>query len=308
MSRISTILNELKKEENEVLVQKQAAIDRDKTKSDQLVLFLGFCILSIFLLLIQFILRNTNARNRAEAEARQLAATLEKKVVERTDQLHTVNRQLHRLTEHLQQVQEDERRQLAREVNDEIGQLASAVKMDIDWLALHITDADPKVNKRISNASKLLQTMIDDVRKMASSLRPVMIDELGLNASVRWLCEQFTTTTGIACVFAEEIDDTGIQPQIRTELFRICQEWLTHVAKHTKAKEVWVSLCKINDSIELSVTDDGNGFNAAHDQDQLGLISIRERVLAVNGLLEVETTQEKGTTVRVKIPVAGILL
>lgn len=308
MNRIIAVLNGLKKKEQELVDEVQAKTNRQNANANNAILFLGFTILAIFLSLIQLIFRTIKARADAEENALQLAATLEQKVKQRTAQLDMANVQLHRLAAHLQDKREDEQKQLSREVNDEIGQLASAVKMDIDWLALHVTDPDPKVSKRISNASKILQTMIDDIRKMASSLRPVMIDELGLNASVRWLCEQFTTTTGIACVFAEEIDDTGIQPQIRTELFRICQEWLTHVAKHTKAKEVWVRLCKINDSIELSVTDDGNGFNAAHDQDQLGLISIRERVLAVNGSLKVETTQEKGTTVRVKIPVAGILL
>lgn len=302
MNRIISIVNELNKQENELLVQKQAEINSDKTKSDQLILFLGFCILSVFLLLIQFILRNTNARNRAEAEARNLAATLEKKVAERTDQLNRVNRQLHRLTEYLQQAQEDERRQLAREVNDEIGQLASAVKMDIDWLALYVTDADPKVRKRITNASYILQTMIDDVRKIASSLRPVMIDELGLNASVRWLCEQFAKTSGIPCVFAEEMDDTGIPQHIRTELFRICQESLTNVTKHANAKDVTVRLLKINGSIELTITDDGSGFDAVHDSDRLCLIGIRERALAVDGSLEIEAGHGKGTTVRVKIP------
>lgn len=304
MGRINTILKEIKQQENEVLVQKQAEINRDKTKSDQLILFLGFCVLAIFLLLIQFIFRNTNARNRAEAEARHLAASLEKKVAERTDQLHTVNRQLHRLTEHLQQVQEDERRQLAREVNDEIGQLASAVKMDIDWLALHVTDADPKVNKRIGNASYVLQTLIDDVRKLASSLRPVMIDELGLNESISWLCKQFTKLNGIACTFAEEMDDTGIPQQTRTELFRICQEWLTNVARYAKASAVTVRLWKIDSGIELSITDNGNGFEVMQDSDRLDLISIRERVLAVDGSLEIETAQGKGTTVKVRITAA----
>lgn len=304
INSIITLLNELKKQENEILLQQQAEINRDKTKSNRAMLFLGFCILAIFVLLIQFIFRNTNARNRAEEEARNLTATLEKKVAERTDQLHTVNIQLHRLTEYLQQAQEDERRQLAREVNDEIGQLASAVKMEIDWLTLHIKDRDPKVSKRITNASYILQTMIDDVRTLASSLRPIMIDELGLNASIRWLCEQFTKTSGITCVFSEEMDDAAITQQIRTELFRICQEALNNVAKHAKASEVTVRLLKINNSIELSITDNGNGLNATYDPARPGLIGIRERALAVEGSLEIEGGHGKGTTVRVKIPVS----
>lgn len=304
MSSIITLLNELKKQENEVLLQQQFEINRDKTKSDRAILFLGFCILAIFVSLVQFIFRNTNARIAAETEARNLATTLEKKVEERTDQLNTVNIQLHRLTEHLQQVQEDERRQLAREVNDEIGQLASAVKMDIDWLALHVTHTDPKVNKRISNASYILQTLIDDVRKLASSLRPVMIDELGLNASIRWLCEQFTKTNGIPCSFTEEMDDAGIPQQTRTELFRICQESLTNVEHHAHASQVNVRLWQTNGEVELAVADNGTGFDADQHSDRLGLIGIKERVLSINGTLRIETAKEQGTTLFVRVPLS----
>lgn len=296
------MLSEHKKQENAILVQKRIDLNTNKTKSDQLILFLGFCILAIFLLLIQFIFRNTHARIRAEAEARNLAKTLEKKVAERTDQLHTVNRQLQRLTEYLQQTKEDERRQLAREVNDEIGQLASVVKMDIDWLALHITDTDPNLQKHLTHASNVLHSMIDQVRKLASSLRPVMIDELGLNASIKWLCDQFTRTSGIPCGFAEELDDKEIPQQTRTELFRICQESLTNVAKHAKASQVMVRLWTTNDSIELSITDNGNGFDPSHHSDSMGLIGIRERALAVYGSLDIEAGHGKGTTVRVRVP------
>lgn len=303
MSRSIFIVSELKKSENELLLQKQTAINSNKTTSNQLILFLGFCILAIFLLLIQFIFRNTNARIRAEEEARGLAKTLEKKVAERTDQLNTVNRQLQKLTEYLQQTKEDERRQLAREVNDEIGQLASVVKMDIDWLALHITDTDPNLHKHLTHASTVLHTLIEEVRKLASSLRPVMIDELGLNASIKWLCDQFTRTSTIPCVFTEEMDDKEIPQQTRTELFRICQESLTNVAKHAKASQVMVRLWKINDSIELSITDNGNGFDASHNADRMGLIGIRERALSVDGKLEIEAGEGEGTTVRVRIPV-----
>lgn len=302
MSNIVTLLHGFKKTEIDSAAQNQAEIDNSKAESDKVIRFLGFSGVAIFLLLIQFIFKNTNARIVAEAEARNLAATLEKKVIERTDQLNTVNRQLHRLTGHLQQVQEDERRQLAREVNDEIGQLASAAKMDIDWVALHISDPDPKVGKRISNASKILQTMIDDVRKIASSLRPVMIDELGLNDSIRWLCEEFAKTNGIPCIFSEEMDDKEIPEQTRTELFRICQESLNTVTKHAQAKEITVRLSKIHSNIELSVSDKGNGFDTVHDSDQLGLIGIRERVLAINGSLHINTGHTEGTTLLVTVP------
>jgi len=159
------------------------------------------------------------------------------------------------------------------------------------------------VSKRISNASKILQTLIDDVRKMASSLRPVMIDELGLNASIKWLCDQFAKKNGIPCIFTEEMDDTGIEQHVRNELYRICEESLINVTKHAQAKQVTVRLLQLNGSIELSITDDGNGFDADHDSGQLGLIGIRERVLSINGSLRIATAKGRGTSVYVTVPV-----
>lgn len=302
MNQIIDLLRELKMQESGLLLLKQQAINSSKTQSDKLILFLGFCILAVFLLLVQFIFRNTNARIRAEAEARSLAATLEKKVAERTAQLDMANRQLHHLTEHLQRGREDERRQLAREVNDELGQLASAAKMNIDWLSLHLTDEDPKVSNRISHASTILQTMIDDVRKLASSLRPVMIDELGLNASVKWFCEQFSQTSGVPCLFTEELDDTTIPQTIRTELFRICQESIAHLVQYAKAREVNVILRGLDDRIELCITDNGNGTAVEQDADLLGLTGIQERVLSINGTFHIDTGQAKGTTILVSVP------
>ena len=297
MNRIVAVLNDLKKREQELVDEVQAKTNQQNTNANNAIKFLGFTILAIFLSLVQLIFRTIKARTEAEANALQLAATLEQKVKERTAQLH-------RLAAHLQDKREDEQRQLSREVNDEIGQLASAVKMDIDWLALHITtDADPKVSKRISNASKILQTLIDDVRKMASSLRPVMIDELGLNASIKWLCDQFAKKNGIPCIFTEEMDDTGIEQHVRNELYRICEESLINVTQHAQAKQVTVRLLQLNGSIELSITDDGNGFDADHDSGQLGLIGIRERVLSINGSLRIATAKGRGTSVYVTVPV-----
>lgn len=304
MNRIIVVLKDLKRKEQELVDEVQARNNVDTTNAKNVTLFLGFTILAIFLSLIQLIFRTIKARTDAEAKAWQLAATLEQKVKDRTAQLDEVNTQLHRLTAHLQIAREDEQRQLSREVNDEIGQLASAVKMDIDWLALYVTDADARVQNRISHANHILQKMIDDVRRLASSIRPVMIDELGLNASIRWLCEEFSKTNDIHCIFSEEMDDTDIPQQTRTELFRICQEALNNVAKHAKASEVTVRLQTINNSIELSITDNGNGLNATYDPARLGLIGIRERALAMDGLLEIEGGHGKNTTVRVKIPVA----
>ncbi len=304
MNRIVTLLHDVKVREQQLMKEMQHKNEASKSRANQAILFLGFTILSIFLALIQFIFRNIKALSMAETEALQLAATLEKKVNERTAQLYEANAQLHKLTAHLHDAREEEQRVLSREVNDEIGQLASAAKMDIDWLALHNKDADPMVSKRIGNASRILQTLINDVRTFASSLRPVMIDELGLNASIRWLCDQFIKNNGTVCTYKEAIDDTQFSLPLRTALFRICQESLENVFAHANATRVEVGLQEIPGGIVLVITDNGIGFNTDEVTEKIGIIEIRERVRSVNGTIEIETGPGKGTVIRVTVPVS----
>lgn len=303
MNRIIVVLNDLKRKEQELVDEVQARNNVDTINANNVTLFLGFTILAIFLSLIQLIFRTIKARTDAEAKAWQLAATLEQKVKDRTAQLDEVNTQLHRLTAHLQDEREDEQRQLSREVNDEIGQLASAVKMDIDWLALHVTDTDTRVQNRISHANHVLQKMIDDVRRMASSIRPVMIDELGLNESLRWLCNQFSKMNGSVCVFHEEIDDTLLSLRVRTTVFRICQKVLNNITVHAKATRVEVLLKGMPDGIRLMIKDNGMGFNAEQVAEKMELLEIRERALSINGTVQIESEKSKGTTILLSVPI-----
>lgn len=302
MNRIIQILNNLKQEEKNVLQYKQEQNNRNIRNANQAILFLGFCILVIFISTILFVFRNTNARIRAEEDAKHLAATLEKKVHDRTEQLNNLNNELQRLTSHLQTMREEERQHISREVYDELGQLASALKMDIDWLQMNITDTDHRVKKRLGNATYISQTMINTVHKIASSLRPVMIDELGLNASLKWQCDQYSKTNGVSCEFTDEFDDTGIPEKISTSLFRICQESLANVQQHAQANRVSVTLEKNNGSLTLTVADNGNGFDMDKKSDRLGLVGIRERVHSVNGTLRIQTGPGRGTSVSVTVP------
>ncbi len=216
--------------------------------------------------------------------------------------LRDKNNELKDLSIHLQNVREEERKFLAREVQEELGQLTAVLKMDIDWLAINLSDASEIQKSRIAHASDTAKLIINTIRKIASSLRPSMIDELGLNASLEWQCKKFTSSNNIPCVFEQAEDDEGLSVEIKTALFRICQEALLNISQHAGATEVTVIKKMTENNILLVICDNGKGFQKEQQKKSFGLIAIRERILALNGHLHIETEVGTGTKVSVSIP------
>jgi signal transduction histidine kinase len=215
------------------------------------------------------------------------------------EELRNNNKQLTRLSHHLQNIREEERKYLAGEVHEELGQLAAAVKIDIDWLTLspkeEIQEAE---QKRLSHASIASAKLISAIRKMAATLRPSMLDHLGLNASLEWLCKEFTDQNDIECIFETSCNDQNLDMKKKTELFRICQEALNNVTCDT-ATQVVVSLTEDPANIYLSISDNGQACNFTEKKDTLGLIILRERALSINGELTIESAEGGGTCIRV---------
>lgn len=217
-------------------------------------------------------------------------------------ELQLKNEQLKELSVHLQNVREEERRYLAREVHDELGQLAAVIKMDIDWIKIKMPGMPENFDRRITHASSTTDLLINTIRKLAWELRPGMLDELGLIASLEWQCKKFEEIQGIACSFEPVFDDSGLDTQVKTALYRICQEGLTNVRRHAHATAVKVMLYEKDGRVHLVVSDNGRGFEVSEKVHALGLIGIRERCMAVNGTLNVESEQGRGTTVCAIIP------
>ncbi|MEO8174108.1 MAG: PAS domain S-box protein, partial [Sediminibacterium sp.] len=212
------------------------------------------------------------------------------------------NEELKKLSAYLQHVREEERKHIAREVHDELGQLASALQIDIDWLDIKIGGSDEATANRISHAFNTIQVLIKTIRKIASGLRPSILDDFGLNAALQWYCNEFEQLNNIECRFVESFNDQDLELEIKTELFRMSQESLTNVMRHSKAKKVEVSITEDAANIYLTISDDGVGFDTNHRKNTLGLVGLRERALSIQGELKIQSEPGKGTRVSVIIP------
>ncbi|OGG46696.1 MAG: hypothetical protein A3F84_25180 [Candidatus Handelsmanbacteria bacterium RIFCSPLOWO2_12_FULL_64_10] len=253
----------------------------------------------------QLILREIE---RMQPFLQQAGATLStvSEVIERkrvSERLGRSQGQLRHLSARLQSIREEERARIAREVHDELGQVLTALKMDLAWMSNRLAKDQTSLRERARSMTQLIDTTIQTVRRISTELRPGVLDDLGLTAAVEWQAQEFQGRTGIRCALAARPEEIPLDPARATAVFRIFQEILTNVARHADATRVEIFLRERDGHVTLEVTDDGRGIT----QDQisssrsLGLIGMRERALAWNG--EVEISGGRGTRVMVRIPV-----
>ena len=214
--------------------------------------------------------------------------------------------QLRALAARLQSAREEERTRVAREIHDELGQALTAIKIDLAALIRDLPeDSEPQIQRRQS-ILRLLDDAIQSVRRIATELRPGILDDMGLVAAMEWAAEEFQARTGTKCEVSLPGVDIALDPERATALFRILQETLTNVARHTNATRVDVHLAKENKNLILEGRDNGQGI----DQEQLsesrslGILGMRERALLLGGELTISGAPGKGTTVRVRIPLS----
>jgi PAS domain S-box-containing protein len=213
--------------------------------------------------------------------------------------------QLRDLTAHLQSIREQERTVIAREMHDELGQSLTALKMDLSWLDRKTPkDQKPQV-ERIISMRKLIDSTLQTVKRISTDLRPELLDDLGLSAAIEWQGEEFQNRTGIKCVVTMDPEEIILDQDCSTAIFRIFQETLTNVARHSHATRVTVKLNVKTGKIELKVKDNGKGITEKQisGPKSFGLIGIRERVHFLGGEVNIRGVQDKGTTVTVRIPI-----
>ncbi len=212
--------------------------------------------------------------------------------------------QLRALAGRLQSVREEERKRLAREIHDQLGQALTALRFDFNSLLIELPGGLPLPSKRASSILKLFDETIQSVRRIATELRPGMLDDLGLVATVEWAGEDFEQRTGIKCRLDLPQEDITMDSELATAIFRILQETLTNVVRHAAANEVEVRLAQENGVLILEVRDNGIGIAEPRlsSRTSLGILGMRERALLAGGELNISSAPGKGTTVRVQIP------
>ena len=213
--------------------------------------------------------------------------------------------QLRLLAGRLQQVREEERARLARELHDDLGQSLTAIKMNLSWLATHPGATPEAVSPRIVSAMDLADRTITAARRLASELRPAILD-LGLQAAVEWQVKEFRYNADIRCELDLLSGEIPLNPDQEVTLFRIFQETLTNVARHSGASLVTTRLAVEEGHVTLAVQDNGCGITPGEmaKRSSLGLLGMRERVLSLGGSIEIEGKQGVGTLVRVSVPVS----
>jgi PAS domain S-box-containing protein len=213
--------------------------------------------------------------------------------------------EIRQLASHLQDIREEERAGIAREIHDELGQQLTGLKMDISWVSKRLnSEKDAQIKEKLNSTLDLLDVTINTVRRIATDLRPSILDDLGLIATLEWQCEEFERRTGIKTRFVEDMTEFDFPPQMAIGLFRICQESLTNIARHSAARNVIITLQQVGFELRLTITDNGKGFDTAKTDDRrtLGLLGMRERTLMMGGKYEMTSEKDKGTTLSVTIP------
>jgi signal transduction histidine kinase len=214
--------------------------------------------------------------------------------------------QLRALAERLQWVREDDRKRVARDLHDQIGQILTAIKMDMTWMTRHLPESEEAVLTRLKESIQLINDGVKAVRTICSGLRPGVLDDLGLATAIEWQASEFASRNDILCQVTVPPVDLHLDGDRATATFRIFQECMTNVIRHAQAKSVRVALVQEEENILLVVEDDGIGFSESdlsNTLGSLGLLGMKERAQFCGGDVHIFSSPGKGTTVTVRVPV-----
>jgi signal transduction histidine kinase len=230
-------------------------------------------------------------------------AVLERKHQEQTKQIEDSQHNLRRLSRRLVQAQEVERQALSRELHDEVGQMMTALGMELGHLETLRQENPDAFRARIEDAKRLNADTMRAIRDLAMGLRPSMLDDIGIEAALQWQGREFSRHTGVPATVRVNGSLDYLSDSQRTCIYRVVQEALTNCARHAKAGHVLVSLRADERDVEVMVRDDGIGFNASAARGGLGLLGMQERVQELDGKVEITSNRNGGTTIRVELPI-----
>lgn len=231
------------------------------------------------------VLRDVTERRRAEAELREM------------------NRQLRQLSTSLQNVREQERTRIARELHDDIGQQLTGLKLELSWLGGRLKEGREVEIGRVDAMRHMLDTAISTVRRISSELRPVILDELGFGEAVSWLAREIAARSEIE--ISLDLADAHLvqEDALATALFRIVQESMTNIVRHAGATRVEIGLATEDDELVLTIRDNGKGIAPGAKKGGIGLVSMRERTAAFGGRFAIGSNSPQGAVIEVRMPI-----
>lgn len=215
-----------------------------------------------------------------------------------------MNEQLRQLSSHIQNLREKERTDIAREIHDELGQQLTSLKMDASWLKNKTEKEFPQFYEKSLNMIHAVNETIQTVRRIATELRPGVLDDFGLVAALEWQMEEFKLKTGFTCSLVIDTINESFERDISTTVFRIFQESLTNITRHANATEVKAKLYEENNFLVLEIIDNGKGISEArlNNKISLGILGMKERAFMHEGTLSIFPLTKGGTGVTLKIP------
>jgi len=220
------------------------------------------------------------------------------------EELASSREQLRNLSIYLQSVREKESTRIAREIHDELGQILLALQMDLAWLGARLPKGDLSLAGKVQRMNRLVDATVDSVHRISTELRPTLLDDLGLTAAMEWQVQEFQERTGVQCDARFDCKEGSVERDLATTVFRVFQETLTNVARHAGATSVKVRLTQKGGELRLDVSDNGKGITQKQllDPKSFGIVGIRERVNLWNGTVRITGKPQKGTAIKVRIP------
>jgi len=251
----------------------------------------------------------------------RIKAGLERKVQERTaaladelavrtkveEEIRASHEQMRHLAASLESAREEERKSVAREIHDELGQALTGLGIDLSWLVS--TSKRDEIRTRVEGMKETIESMLKAVQRISARLRPAVLDHLGLVAAMEWKTQEFQKRTRVRATFTSNVEDVHLDENRTTAIFRIYLEALTNITRHARAASLEVRLNQNNGNLELKVTDDGRGITVQEIQSprSIGLLGMKERALLLGGKVDIRGSPGVGTTLMLTMPLNGIV-
>ncbi len=216
-------------------------------------------------------------------------------------ELRALNSQLRDLSASLQSVREQERTRLSRELHDELGQQLTGLKLSFSWLGKRLKDGRAPASESIDEMRQQLNDALSSVRRISTELRPLILDDLGFFEALSWHCSEFEKRSNIKVLLNAPGAELINTQELATAIFRIVQESLTNVARHAHATQVKIDLLAVDENLRLTISDNGQGMLGESRPGGIGLVSMRERAIAIGATFSIISSRDKGTTIELTL-------